>query len=50
MPLHKHVKEDDPVKPNEDLHLSVSNQSEVSLGMESVDIVPMSPCLLPQAD
>jgi hypothetical protein len=50
MPLHKHVEEDESVKPNEVLPLSVSNQSEVSLGMGSVDIVPMSPCLLPQAD
>jgi hypothetical protein len=50
MPLHKHVKEDDSIKHNEVLPLSVSNQLEVSLGMESVDIVPMSPCLLPQAD
>jgi hypothetical protein len=50
MPLHKHVKEDDPVKPDEVLLLSVSNQSEVSLETVSVDIILMSLCLLPQAD
>jgi hypothetical protein len=50
MPLHKHVKEDISFRPIEDLPLSVSNQSEVSRETGSVDIVPMSPCLLPQAD